>query len=112
MKRSPQSIARDIERRFIADYEKAFSNCLDKRIEIQNKRDLTAAKVAAFKRVYSLRDMNATSRDLDYPRLNLEPKNGVHGEIRFNSTGVDLKLSWLPTDVAIKLLALLDKELK
>ena len=72
---------------------------------------LIESKVSAIRRVYPVRTYHHQTYDLDSPRLALSQFKGVSGEIHLTGSGVNLELNWLPVDVVIKLLALLNSEL-
>jgi len=113
LKRTPEAIAADLERRFLNSYQRLFMLCLAKRQQVIAHREVVSYKVAALKKVAPLRP-NHKGHDPDNPRLHLpyQSENVTSGEVYFNChESCDIKLSDVPLDIAIQIMGLISPTL-
>jgi hypothetical protein len=107
LNRSAQSIAKDIENRFLKEYLVLFSECLLEKQKIIDKRENLSYVVEAFKRI----DMNTrVGGCVDTAYLSVGSyKKGATGEISLSvsSDYCSMKLNYVPLDVAMKISAMI-----
>ncbi len=110
--RQPTAIATDLKRRFLENYKRLYLLCVEQRQKTIDHRELISHKVAAMERVAPV-ERCVHRHNPDNPRLYLQYKvqDGPSGEIYFNSQSTcDLKLTHVPFDTVIKVLATIDQD--
>ncbi len=110
--KKPRAIARDIQKRFLVNYQDYYKRCLAERTKTVKHRENVKHQIDVLKKVHPLVE-NVHRHNPDRPRLYLvkKLKDELAGELFFNSNNkFDVNFSNLPLDKMVKVLAILNQD--
>jgi len=108
--RGPEAIARDILRRFLPQYREIHAKCREKQREHSAYENRLRANAVVVAEAAGLALPETKGRNEDY-RLHLNGSNhGWYGTVVVNETSVSFDVRTVPTDKALRILAILQEK--